>query len=826
MVGIVVVSHSKTLVEGLKQLVGQMVPNLDSIAFAGGIDDPDNPIGTDPMEVMEAINSVASDDGVLVLMDLGSALMSAETALEFLDPDLQQRVRLSPAPVIEGTLAAAIQASLGSDLDSVAHEARNALAMKNEQLGFSEPQPQAAQEVPLSGLELDLTIANHNGLHARPAAQLVGCAGSFKSAISISLGEKSVNAKSINQVTTLGVRHGAQITLTFAGEDAEAARAAMLKLHGENFGESLDTPAQQPQKVVAQVLVKSDKEGVLSGLPVAAGIAIGPVAQLRRDSIEVAESLTDDSDNAIQRFRSARASAVAHCRKLADDALKTSGAEHAEIFNFHVMLLEDEDTNTAVEALIRDKQYSAEYAWKLISDDVAKRYREIDDEYLQARCADVLDIQRTLLQELGLEQAPAFDFTHPVILVADDLSPSDVVNLPISKILAICLSSGGATSHAAIIASSRAIPTVVNVSGISGQVEDGQMIILDGSTGLVYPHPDQSTLHDYKDKQLRWQEEQLKFKQDSQGPAITRDDVEIEIAANIGGIDDLPMALEYDAHGIGLFRTEFLFIDRNDEPGEEEQYQIYHQIASAMEPRPVIIRTLDIGGDKPVAYLDNKEEENPFLGLRGIRYTMAHKELFLRQLRALLRASNGTNLQIMFPMIGSVSDFEGALAMLEEAREQLRQENISFNQQLKVGIMIEVPSAVVVADQLAQVVDFFSIGTNDLTQYVMAADRGNPDVAALPDPWHPAVLRMIKQTVEAAHDHNKPVGMCGAFAGKHEAAALLVGLGLDELSMNAPQIPLQKNAIRNLTTTQCRDMATKALSLKSAQQVRELFEQS
>ncbi len=822
MVGIVVVSHSHSLVAGLQDLVVQMVPEMSNIVYVGGTGDPENPIGTDPMQVLQAINQVGGADGVLVLMDLGSALLSAETALDFLEELPRERVRLSSAPLVEGTLSAAIQASMGADLEMVAAEAESALTSKVQQLGETAPDSSAAssEESSADALDLELVIQNANGLHARPAARLVTCVGSYAAKIWIEKNGTRANAKSINQVATLGIRKGDRVVLTFAGADAAAAKQAVAALHAENFGEAeiLVAPAPVAEKSAAGV----DEADVLCGVPVARGIAIGPVQTYVSTVVEVPPRTVTDSAAETDRLKDALQAAVKNSEQLRIQTKVSAGKEQAEIFEFHKLLLQDEETVNKTIAMISGQQQCAEYAWKTVTDTVAESYAALNDDYLRARAADVYDIQQAVLLRLGAVVGSHFAPAEPVIVFARDLSPSEVADLPQDKVLGLCLATGGGTSHAAIIAAARGIPAVAGVKGALAAVKDGQLVILDGEAGRILTAPDSAVLATYRNKQADWLRTQERQRQISQEPAVTTDGVRIGIVANIGGTADLQSALDNGAEGVGLFRTEFLFLDRSDEPDEDEQCDIYRSVAEGMGERPVIIRTLDIGGDKPVPYVFSDPEENPFLGLRGIRLTLANRVLFLRQLRAILRASVGSGIKIMFPMISTLAEFQEAVAVLDEAKAQLRSQGVAFNEDISVGVMIEVPAAVASADQLAAAADFFSIGTNDLAQYVMAADRGNPNVASLSDPFQPAVLRMIKQTVSAGHDAGIPVGMCGAFAGLPEAAGLLVGLGLDELSMNAAAIPAQKDALRQWSASTAAELAREALAANSAADVRQL----
>ena len=817
MVGLVIVSHSHALVTGLQELVAQMVPDLDNIAFIGGTGDAENPIGTDPMQVMEAITQVATGDGVLILMDLGSALLSAETALDFVPDDIRQQVRLSSAPIVEGTLSAAVQASLGADLKTVAAEAGSALHVKAAQLG---DEVEAAAESAVNtedGIDLTCEIKNVNGLHARPAARLVSSAGRFSADITLVKGETRVNAKSINQVATLGVRCGDKVVFNFSGADAEDARQAMTQLYQDNFGEDLNHVSSSRDNGEHS----SSADG-FSGRVVCPGIAIGPAWLYHSSAAVVEPNAITDVEAEIQRFQQSLTAAVKAAESLQQTAKKTVGEEQAEIFAFHKLLLEDEQTINATINQMKDEHVCAEYAWSVAIKAVATSYEALNDEYLRGRVSDVYDVQNAVLQQLGVITRPDFTSDQAVVVIAQDLSPSVVAELPRDKVLGICLAEGGVTSHAAIIAASRGIPTLVGVRDAL-TVRNDDYVIIDGGTGRLLCDPDVATLKTYQEQQELWQQRQDEQLKSSQQAAVTTDGVKISVMANIGGSQDLQAVINHGADGVGLFRTEFLFLDRNDEPDEEEQYQIYRTVAEGMVDKPVIIRTLDIGGDKPVPYIFAEEEENPFLGLRGIRLLLANKELFMCQLRAILRSSYHTQVKIMFPMVSTVSEFHQAAEVVDEAKQQLREAGQSFNEEIALGVMIEVPAAVACADQLAEAADFFSIGTNDLTQYVMAADRGNPRVADLPDPYAPAVLRMIKQTVSAGQKAGIEVGMCGAFAGFSDAAALLVGLGLTKLSMSAAQIPAQKEALRQVNEGKACDLAVQTLNMKNAAQVKSIL---
>jgi phosphocarrier protein FPr len=816
MVGIVIVSHSAALAEGVRELADQMVQGKVPLAVAGGIDDPENPIGTDAMKVLEAIQSVYSEDGVVVLMDLGSALLSAEMALEFLEPDQRQKVQLTAAPLVEGTVAAVVQASIGGTRAQIIAEANGALAMKAEQLGEALPagSQTAVPDLPMSAdsRSMTLVIPNRLGLHARPAALFVTTAGRFDAAIRVMKGSKQANAKSINQVAMLGARQGDKIEIVASGIDAPAALAALQALADDNFGD-VDEAAPAAMETAVP---PPHSESFFAGIAASPGIAIGPVVHYRPQLPEVFETAAEDSAAEWTRLQSAIETALAEIKLLKTQATQQVGAAEAAIFEAHALFLRDPALLDAVRETLFSKQINAEAAWQQEINATAAAYRALEDSYMQARAADIEDAGNRVLRQLLALELPSFDYEQPSILIAADLAPSDTARLEPEMVLGVCTELGGSTSHSAILARALGIPAIVGAGNRLWSLAEGQVVAIDGSTGMIWPNPDEAQLAALQEERDAWLREQEEARRTSLQPAVTTDGRRLEIAANIGGPKDVPVALGYGAEGVGLFRTEFLFLGRAAAPTEEEQYASYREVANALEQRPLIIRTLDVGGDKPLPYLDLGHEENPFLGWRGIRFCLDRPEIFLPQLRAILRAGFERNVQIMFPMIGSLAEIRKAKQLVEQAKDELRKEGVPFAEDMPVGIMIEVPSAVAIADLLAKEVAFFSIGTNDLTQYTMAADRGNSNVAALAQALHPAVLRLIKQTVDAAHAAGIWTGMCGELAGNALAAPILVGLGLDELSMSAPAIPAVKEAIRSLSMDEARRVAETALRLESA----------
>jgi phosphoenolpyruvate-protein phosphotransferase len=812
-----------------------MVQGQAPLAVAGGIDDPEQPIGTDPMRVLAAIESVYSDDGVVVLMDLGSALLSAEMALEFLPEAQQANVKLCAAPLVEGTMAAAVQAMVGGTLAQVVAEAEGALAVKAEHLNLAAPavlNGSAEAETALGAGEaqvISLEIRNKMGLHARPAANFVQAANKFQAEISVRKGEKTANAKSINQVATLGVRQGETVVVTAVGPDSTQAIEAIQQLAAANFGER-ETDAAPEMIATAVPDAAPTEPGQLRGIAASPGIAIGPVLQYRPRLPAIVRETGKNSAAEGLRLQTAVNTAVAELQTLEAQTERQVGADEAAIFAAHQLILQDPDLATAVRHTLDTEQINAEAAWHDAIEGAAEQFATMDDPYFQARAADVRDVGNRVLRHLLGVSMPSLDAERPYILVAADLTPSDTARLDPALVLAIGTELGGATAHSAILARALGIPAVVGAGHLLAEIDEGQVVGVDGRTGQIWLTPDDAQIAELEAMRDDWQAAQQAAKTASQAIAHTADDVRIEVAANIGGPNDVAVALGYGAEGVGLFRTEFLFLDRQEAPSEAEQLAAYRQVVAGLGDRPLIIRTLDVGGDKPLPYLDLGEEENPFLGWRGIRFCLDMPEIFLPQLRAILQASvrdDGTtaNVKLMFPMIGTLAELRRAKAMLQTARDQLQAEGKPFAADLAVGIMIELPSAVAVADLLAAEVEFFSIGTNDLTQYVMAADRGNANVAELAQAFQPAVLRMIRQTAVAAKAAHIWVGMCGELAGNPLATPLLLGLGLTELSMAAPSIPAVKAALRHWTVPEAEALAAEVLTLDSVTAVQSHLEE-
>ena len=559
----------------------------------------------------------------------------------------------------------------------------------------------------------------------------------------------------------------------------------------------------------------------LKGIAASAGITVGKAYVYRPVELAIERWRVEDSKAELGRFQRALEESKEQLSEIHVKAEVEVGEDTARIFEAHLMFLDDPVLLEEVRGRIEKERVNAEAALSDAIEGYAAIFDAMEDEYMRARAADVRDVgQRVLRNLLGSGEEPLAELSSPVIVVARDLTPSDTAQMNKEMVLGFCTAMGATTSHTAIMARILGIPAVVGLGDVALSINNGDTLIIDGGEGVVKVAPDEETLERYARLEREFKVRRDEAKVAAQLPARTRDGHRVEVVANIGDVDSARIALEYGAEGVGLLRTEFLYLDRTTMPSEEEQYKAYRAIAELMGQRPLVIRTLDIGGDKQLPYLDIGDELNPFLGWRAIRLCLERTDLFKAQLRAILRAGHGHNVKMMFPMISDVDELRRAKALLAEARAELEAADVPFASKVEEGIMVEVPAAAIAADVLAQEVDFFSIGTNDLIQYTMACDRTNEKVAYLYQPLHPAILRLIKRVIEAAHQAGKWVGMCGEMAGDAEAIPILLGLGLDEFSMNAVAIPEAKAIIRSLSLAEAEGIAAKALSLPNAEEIR------
>ena len=564
---------------------------------------------------------------------------------------------------------------------------------------------------------------------------------------------------------------------------------------------------------------------MLKGVAASPGIAIGKVHVVKSHQININTEVIaqDDTDAQIKRFDEAIAASKLQIMQIKEKAEKELGTDEARIFDAHFMVLEDPVFLDEVKAKIKTELITADNAVSHVVNNYVDIFSNMDDEYMKERAADVKDVGDRIIKNLLGIPTESFFFSEEVIIIARDLTPSDTAQMNKDKVLAFATDMGGRTSHTAIMARSLEIPAVVGLVNATDKVQDGDIAIVDGNKGIVYINPDETILKEYEKLKQDYLEYRKNLRELKDLPAETRDKLRtVELAANIGTPRDVKGALENGAEGVGLYRTEFLYMDRDELPTEEEQYKAYREVIEKMAPRPIIIRTLDIGGDKKLPYLDMPEELNPFLGWRAIRMCLDRPEILKTQLRAILRASVYGKAKIMYPMVSGLEEIRRANAVLKEAKEELKAEGIPFDENIEVGIMVEIPSAAVIADILAKEVDFFSIGTNDLIQYTLAVDRMNEHISHLYEPLHPAVLRLIKNVIDASHRAGKWTGMCGEMAGDTWATAILLGMGLDEFSMSASSIPQVKNIIRTLTYEKAKQIAQEALSMDNPEDIRNM----
>ena len=685
-----------------------------------------------------------------------------------------------------------------------------------EALTGERPAP-AKSALPDYAHAFEAVVPNKTGLHARPATTFVDLARKFHAEIRVRYGDNVANGKNMLELLQLGVNGGATIRVSAQGSDAAAAletlQAAVLA--------GLD---DEPETVAAESAPMLGDHGwtpragiqALSGISAAPGLAIGRVRQHIQRTITVEDQPPSDPSSEATNLQNALDASQQELDALYNEVKARFGGAKAAIFRAHSEFLNDPVLVQETVAAVFDN-HSAAWAWQRAINDRVAMLERLDDPVLAGRAVDLSDVGQRVLRHLtGVGNDAYFSSASPVILLADDLTPSDTAALDPDMILGFCTVRGGPTSHTAIIARSMGIPAVVAAGDSLLDIKDGTAAIIDGSNGVLYLNPSPSDEQAALAARSAMQQQHdiamnLRFE-----PATTTDGHQVEIAANINRASDAAKALETGAEGVGLMRTEFLFLERTSIPSEDEQFAAYRDMLSAFKGKTVIIRTLDIGGDKEVPYLNLPKEDNSFLGIRGIRLCLQRPDLFIPQLRALYRAASYGNLKIMFPMIATLEDWQQAKSMADLVRNELNAP------QVPLGIMIEVPSAVVLADMLAEEVDFFSIGTNDLTQYTLAMDRLHPVLAKQADGLHPAVLRMIDQTVKSASTHGKWVGVCGGIAGDPKGAAILTGLGVSELSVSVPSIAEVKAVIRARSHADLQALAQKAINSRTAAEVRAL----
>ena len=567
----------------------------------------------------------------------------------------------------------------------------------------------------------------------------------------------------------------------------------------------------------------------LQGIAASDGIAIAKVYTLTEPDLTVTKVTVEDSEKEVSRLDDALAASIKDVELIKETALKNLGEEEAQVFDAHLMVLSDPELIGQVKDSITSNKVNAESALKEVTDMFISIFAGMEDNpYMQERAADIRDVsKRVLAHLLGVKIPSPATIKDEVIIVAADLTPSDTAQLNRQYVKAFVTDIGGRTSHSAIMARSLEIPAIVGTKEVTSIAKDGDIIIVDGLTGDVFLNPSEEVIAEYRAKAEAFAAQQAEWEKLKDSKTYTKDGHQVELAANIGTPKDLEGVVNNGAEGVGLYRTEFLYMDSHDMPTEEDQFEAYKAVLEGMNGKPVVVRTMDIGGDKELPYLPLPHEMNPFLGYRAIRISLNEPEMFRTQLRALLRASVYGKLRIMFPMIATLNDFRGAKALLEEEKAKLIAEGVAVSEDIQVGIMIEIPAAAVLAHQFAKEVDFFSIGTNDLIQYTMAADRMNERVSYLYQPYNPSILTLIKHVIDSAHKEGKWAGMCGEMAGDQTAVPLLVGLGLDEFSMSASSVLKTRSLISKLTLSDMQALAAKAINeCATVQEVEALVEEA
>jgi multiphosphoryl transfer protein len=666
-----------------------------------------------------------------------------------------------------------------------------------------------------------ILVPNKTGFHVRPASVLASVAKTFQSEVKVQKGDRSANARSLTSIMGLEVVGGDKVVVVAKGPDAKEAVAKLSALIAAGLGDEGHVPAPAPATITIAKIAepcprpRNEDPNVLLGVAASPGLAVGTVFQVRRTEIVV-----EEEGHGVQHEKQLLADAIQRARGQLE-ALRaslhgTADPAKAAIFAAHAELLDDPDFLEIADSAIA-KGKSAAFAWKTAAKIHADRLAALRNELLAQRANDVRDVGLRVLGLLtGITQMPP-QYPERSVLIAEDLTPSDAATMEAGTVVGFATVRGGATSHVAILARSLGIPAVAGVDPCALEVPNETAVVLDGAKGSLRLNPPPTEVDRIRQRQARLKTQREEDIAHALEPATTKDGRRIKVFANIGGLKDAQQVVSLGGEGVGLLRSEFLFMDRPDAPSEDEQVTSYAAIFKSLgRDHPVIIRTLDVGGDKPLPYLPIPREDNPFLGERGIRVGLDRPEVLRKQIRAILRASPAGRVSMMFPMIATLQELRDAKAVVAEAAKAL---GIS---PINCGIMVEVPAVAVMADTFAKEADFFSIGTNDLTQYTLAMDRGHPKLAPKVDALNPAVLHLIAQTVNGGHGHQREVSICGGVAGDPNAVPILVGLDLDELSVSLPAIPTVKAQIRRLSYAHCRELAKRALQCATVEEVRAL----
>ncbi|WP_050669036.1 phosphoenolpyruvate--protein phosphotransferase [Luteipulveratus halotolerans] len=774
MIGIVVVSHSRALAEAALDLALQMVQGEDrpTVVIAAGLDD--GSLGTDAMAVAEAVGGADSGDGVVVLLDLGSAVLSAEMALEMLDPDIAGRVRLTSAPLVEGLVAATVAASVGGDLDAVTREAERGLIGKQDHLDAATSGPPAApEEVPTSyDARAEVEVTGAHGLHARPAALLVRTLAAYDASVrlrNVSAERGPVDAHSLSAVATLDARQGHRLSVEASGPDATAAVAAVRDLATRAFGDSVATEVHDPPLATRG-----------SGLDVAVGPAI-----VLDEQVDLSTYVVGSPDVERERFDAALRTVDAELEDLTTTAATRAGAEHAEVLQAHRALLDDPGVVGPVREAITAK-VAAPQAFSRRMDELHDAFAQLTDPYQQARAQDVDAVRHRVLAALTGRSDGTTD--ERGVLVVDTLDPARAVALDAQQVVGVVTRRGGSTGHGALIARARGIPLYTDAGDLP--IAGGDVVAFDARDRRITARPSESERAAYEQLVADRTRERATAEQHAREPVVLADGTTVLVMANVGTPADADGLVAAGADGIGLVRTEVLFGQLSVLPTVDEQAQAFIALARAADG-PVTVRTWDVGADKPLPYLPLAAEDNPFLGVRGLRAFRSDPEPLLAQLQAVCVAARQAPVRVMFPMVSRPDEVDWALTQLSEAGRRVG----GVPDGLEVGAMIEVPAAALRARDITRRLSFVSIGTNDLTQYVMAAERGNTGVQHLLDAGDPAVLRLIAMVCDEVGPHVE-VAVCGDAASRPELAARFVEVGVRELSASPPAVALVKARLR------------------------------
>ncbi len=842
-VGLVIVSHSEKLASGATELAQQMTKQQVAIAAAGGMGN--NDLGTSADIIQHAIESVDSPDGVLVFLDMGSAVLSTEMALEMLPDEQRRRVVLTFAPVVEGAVAAALEATLSRSLSEVKAAAEQTASKQNLQnlKPITQDEEAAIESVPTNeaplaanALEKQFTLSNPSGLHARPASLFVQAAAPFKATIEVRTSKRQARANSMSELLSLAARQGETITLRASGDDAQTALDTLGELVLVGFHETTETSPSTSRQVKEKKSDYSQSANEFHGIATSKGFALGPafvydahaiaLSSIERQTI-VPEQVTAEQ----KRLTEAVEVTIKEVQALAQRMQQQVGKNEAAIFDAQAQLLNDPALLETASAIIQQQHYDAASAIAQAGEQSAVQLEALDDLLFAGRAVDIRDVVSRVIQHLGGQTSARQDFRAPGILVAHDLTPSDTAQLRHEMVLGICTMQGGPTAHTAILARALGIPAIAGLDEILLQrVSSGDELGMDAEKGIVYLQPTaevRANLEQHIAEQKQRQDTQKAVAQQTHEPLLI-DGQRIYLFANIGSAVEAEAARQWGAEGVGLLRTEFLFADRQTLPNDEEQRTSYAQVFRAFRSNsdassPIVVRTLDAGADKPMPsiqpYLPAAKEANPALGMRGVRIQLAHPELLEQQFRSLLQAAQDehVNLHIMVPMLTTVEELRTVRTIFERVTT-----SINLATPVPLGIMVEVPASVIMAAELAQIADFFSIGANDLSQYTLASDRTNTALASLYTPMQPSVLRSIRQIAEAGHAEGKLVAVCGEMASDIRLAPVLIGLGVTELSMTPNALPEIRAVLTGHTMQEFTHLANRVLQASTVAEVEQI----